>query len=108
MYGGASSRPTLTAAASGGMIGVGAGKGWLSGLAAADTDIVFGMLCEEWGLVIAVLTVLCIITLAVFAVAPAARDGRAFSNRGLRRDQPAVFQTCLNVFGAVDILAVQL
>ena len=67
---------TLTAAASGGMIGVGAGKGWLAGLAAADTDIVFGMLCEEWGLVIAVLTILCIITLAVFAVR-ACRAGRS-------------------------------
>ena len=81
---------TLTAAASGGLIGVGAGKGWLSGLPAADTDIVFGMLCEEWGLVIAVLTVLCIITLAVFAVR-ACRAGRSsfLHHRGVRRDQPA-------------------
>ena len=70
---------TLTAAASGGMIGVGAGKGWLSNLPAADTDIVFGMLCEEWGLVIAVLTILCIITLAVFAVRAAVPDAPAFT-----------------------------
>ena len=34
------------------------------------------MLCEEWGLVIAVLTILCIITLAVFAVR-ACRAGRS-------------------------------
>ena len=38
---------TLTAAASGGLIGVGAGKGWLSGLPAADTDIVFGFYLER-------------------------------------------------------------
>lgn len=96
---------TLTAAASGGMIGVGAGEGWLSGLAAADTDIVFGMLCEEWGLIIAVLTVLCIITLAVFAVR-ACRAGRSsfYTIAACAATSLLVFQTCLNVFGAVDIL----
>ena len=96
---------TLTAAASGGMIGVGAGKGWLAGLAAADTDIVFGMLCEEWGLVIAVLTILCIITLAVFAVR-ACRAGRSsfYTIAACAATSLLVFQTCLNVFGAVDIL----
>lgn len=96
---------TLTAAASGGMIGVGAGEGWLSGLAAADTDIVFGMLCEEWGLIIAVLTILCIITLAVFAVR-ACRAGRSsfYTIAACAATSLLVFQTCLNVFGAVDIL----
>lgn len=96
---------TLTAAASGGMIGVGAGKGWLAGLAAADTDIVFGMLCEEWGLVIAVLTILCIITLAVFAVR-ACRAGRSsfYTIAACAATSLLVFQTSLNVFGAVDIL----
>ncbi len=96
---------TLTAAASGGMIGVGAGKGWLSNLPAADTDIVFGMLCEEWGLVIAVLTILCIITLAVFAVR-ACRAGRSsfYTIAACAATSLLVFQTCLNVFGAVDIL----
>ena len=95
---------TLTAAASGGMIGVGAGKGWLSGLPAADTDIVFGMLCEEWGLIIAVLTILCIITLAVFAVR-ACRAGRSsfYTIAACAAPSLLVFQTCLNVFGAVDI-----
>ena len=96
---------TLTAAASGGLIGVGAGEGWLSGLAAADTDIVFGMLCEEWGLVIAVLSILCIITLAVFAVR-ACRAGRSsfYTIAACAATSLLVFQTCLNVFGAVDIL----
>lgn len=96
---------TLTAAASGGLIGVGAGEGWLSRLAAADTDIVFGLLCEEWGLVIAVLSVLCIITLAVFAVR-ACRAGRSsfYTIAACAATSLLVFQTCLNVFGAVDIL----
>ena len=63
------------------------------------------MLCEEWGLVIAVLTVLCIITLAVFAVR-ACRAGRSsfYTIAACAATSLLVFQTCLNVFGAVDIL----
>ena len=70
-----------------------------------DTDIVFGMLCEAWGLVFAVLTVLCIITLAVFAVR-ACRAGRSsfYTIAACAATSLLVFQTCLNVFGAVDIL----
>lgn len=95
----------MTAAASGGMIGVGAGKGWLTGVPAADTDLVFALLCEEWGLVIAVLSVLCILTLAVFAVR-ACRAGRSsfYTIAACAATSLLVFQTCLNVFGAVDIL----
>ena len=58
---------TMSAAASGGLLGMGAGNGWLHNVAAADTDLVFGMLCEEWGLLIVVLAVGAIITLAFFA-----------------------------------------
>lgn len=96
---------TMSAAASGGLIGVGPGKGWLHNVAAADTDLVFGMLCEEWGLVIAALSVLCIVTLAVFAVR-ACRAGRGafFTIAACAATSLLVFQTILNVFGAVDLL----
>ena len=95
---------TMTASASGGLVGVGAGNGWLENVAAADTDLVFGMLCEEFGFIIACLAVLCIITLAVFAVR-ACRAGRSsFYTIACGAASMMVFQTCLNVFGAVDIL----
>jgi cell division protein FtsW len=96
---------TMSAAASGGLIGVGAGEGWLRRIGAADTDLVFGMLCEEWGLIIALLAAACVVTLAVFAVRScrAARSSyyviAACGTAAL-----LVFQTCLNVFGAVDLL----
>ncbi|SBV99657.1 FHA domain protein [uncultured Eubacteriales bacterium] len=95
----------MSAAASGGLIGVGAGEGWLHRIGAADTDLVFGMLCEEWGLIIGVLAVICIVTLAVFAV----RSGKAgrssyYLIAACGAGALLVFQTCLNVFGAVDIL----
>ena len=95
----------MSAAASGGLIGVGPGEGWLHRVGAADTDLVFGMLCEEWGLIIAVLAVLCVVTLAVFAVR-ACRVGRSsfYTIAACAATSLLVFQTCLNVFGCMDIL----
>lgn len=95
---------SLTAAASGGLVGVGAGDGWLK-VVAADTDMVFCKVCEEWGLIIAILAVLCIVTLAVFAVR-ACRAGRSsfYTIAACAATSLMVFQTCLNVFGAVDLL----
>ena len=96
---------TMASAASGGLVGVGPGEGWLHNVAAGDTDLVFGMLCEEWGLIIALLAVGSIITLAVFAVR-ACRAGRSsfYVIAACAATSMMVFQTCLNVFGAVDIL----
>ena len=96
---------TMSAAASGGLLGMGAGNGWLHRIAAADTDLVFGMLCEEWGLLIAVLAVGAIITLAFFA-ARAVRVGRSsfYTIAACAAGSLLVFQTCLNVFGSVDLL----
>lgn len=72
---------------------------------AADTDLVFGMVCEEWGLVIAVLSVLCIVALAVFAVR-CCRAGRSsfYTIAACAATSLLVFQTALNVLGSVDIL----
>ena len=96
---------TMSAAASGGLIGMGAGNGWLHRIPAADTDLVFGMLCEEWGLLIALLAVVSIITLAFFAVR-AIRVGRSsfYTIAACAAGSLLVFQTCLNVFGSVDLL----
>ena len=84
---------------------MGAGNGWLHRIPAADTDLVFGMLCEEWGLLIALLAVWSIITLALFAVR-AARAGRSsfYTIAACAAGSLLVFQTCLNVFGSVDLL----
>ena len=80
-------------------------RGWLHRVPAADTDLVFGMLCEEWGLIIAVLAVLCIAALAVFAVR-SCRAGRSsfYTIAACAATSLLVFQTTLNVLGSVDIL----
>ena len=96
---------TMSAAASGGLFGMGAGNGWLHRVPAADTDLVFGMLCEEWGLIIAFFAVGAIAALAFFTVR-ACRAGRSsfYCLAACAAGSLLVFQTCLNVFGSVDIL----
>lgn len=96
---------TMTSIASGGIPGLGAGEGNLSDVAAASTDLVFGMLAEEWGLVIAVLAILCIITLGVFAYRSIiAGRSTYYSIAACAATSMFMFQTILNVFGSVDLL----
>ncbi len=96
---------TMTASASGGMIGVGAGQGWLKNIAASNTDLVFGILCEEWGLIIALLAIVSILALALFAFR-VVQTGRSsfYAIAACAASSLFVFQTILNVFGSVDIL----
>lgn len=96
---------TMTSIASGGIPGLGAGEGNLSDVAAASTDLVFGMLAEEWGLVIAILAVLCIITLGVFAYRSIiAGRSTYYCIAACAATTMFMFQTILNVFGSVDLL----
>ena len=96
---------TMAAAASGGLLGVGAGNGWLKGIFAADTDMVFGCVCEELGLIIGALAVLSIVALAVFSIWSAETARSSFYIIGAcAASSILVFQTLLNVCGSVDIL----
>lgn len=96
---------TMSASASGGLIGVGAGNGWLHNVAASNTDLVFGIICEEWGLIIALLTVSIIITLSIFT-RRVGRNGRSsyYTIAACAATSLLVFQTILNVCGSTDIL----
>lgn len=96
---------TMTAISSGGLPGVGAGNGWFHTTAASDTDLVFGLLAEEWGLIIAVLAVACIVTLGIFAVRSIIAGRSAYySIAACAATSLFIFQTILNVFGSVDLL----
>jgi cell division protein FtsW (lipid II flippase) len=95
----------MSAAASGGLFGVGPGSGWLKYVFAADTDLVFGMTCEELGLIIAVTSVLAITALAVFAVRSAAAARSSFYVIGAcAAASILLFQSALNVLGSTDLL----
>ncbi len=95
---------TMSAAASGGLVGVGAGNGWLKYIAASETDLVFGFVSEEWGLIIAVMTVLSVITLSIFAFRTI-MNGRStfYTIAACSAMALFLFQTILNLFGSVDL-----
>jgi len=95
----------MSAAAAGGLFGKGAGNGWLHRIFAANTDLVFGMVCEELGLLIACMMVLAVILLACFAVR-SARTGRSayYSIAACAAMTILLTQLALNVFGSMDIL----
>ena len=84
---------------------MGAGEGWLKRIAAADTDLVFGMVCEELGLIIALCAVASIITFALFSVRSATLGRSTFYVIAACAATAAmVTQVILNVCGSVDLL----
>jgi len=95
----------LSAAASGGLFGLGSGNGWLHTIIAADTDLVFGMVCEELGILVAICAVVAIIILAAFTVHNASQGRSAFYViAGCAAVSMMMVQLGLNVFGSLDIL----
>ena len=95
----------VSAAASGGLFGRGAGQGWLKDIFAAETDMVFAVVSEELGLIIAVLAMFAVIALALFAVRNAAQGRSTFYViAGCAAVSMMMVQMGLNVFGSLDIL----
>ena len=95
----------MSAAAAGGLFGKGAGQGWLKGIFAANTDMVFAMVCEEQGLIIGLCMVTALLTLAFFAVR-SARQGRSafYAIAACATMSMLLTQLGLNVFGSLDLL----
>ncbi len=91
--------------ASGGLFGLGAGTGWLKYVGAADTDLVFAFICEEWGLILAGVTVVALVVLALFTFRSAA-EGRSsfYTIASCAAVSIMLMQAILNVFGTVDFL----
>ena len=96
---------TMAAAASGGLFGLGIGNGWLKNIGAACTDLVFGVLCEEMGLLLAILAVCAVLILALFSFRSAS-GGRSsyYVIAACAISCLMIVQMSLNVFGSVDIL----
>ena len=94
----------MSAAASGGCFGLGAGNGWFHSIFAADTDLVFPLISEEWGLFIALLAVFSLVALGLFAVR-SINFGRStfFTIAACAATSLIIFQSCMNVLGSLDI-----
>lgn len=93
----------LVAISEGGWFGKGAGNGTLYSVAAANTDIVFATISEEWGLFSALMTAALVLFLpaAVLTVPP-----RSYYHAGLAVGVAAVFmvQMTLNIFGSCNLI----
>ncbi len=95
----------LMCAASGGLVGLGVGRGWLKYVAASDTDLVFAFVSEEWGLLIAMMMVAVLVVLGIFVVKASAMGRSSFYTIGACAAMSIMItQTILNVFGTVDFL----
>lgn len=95
----------LMCVASGGLFGLGFGNGWLKYVAAANTDLVFALVCEEGGLILAMLTVAALAVLGMFVVR-SGKVGRSsfYTISACAAMSIMTVQTILNVFGTVDFL----
>ena len=91
--------------AAGGLFGLGAGNGWMQNMFAADTDIVFATIAEEWGLIAAFLMVAAIVVLAMFCLRSAKMGRSSFYTIGACTSASILLvQTILNVMGTLDVL----
>lgn len=95
----------LTYIASGGLFGVGIGNGYLKYVFASESDLVFGLVAEEMGFIVAATIAISICSLVFYSRAITTRSRSTFysisacSAAGL-----FVIQMSLNIFGATDIL----
>ncbi len=96
---------TLIYTASGGLFGLGLGKGQLRNIFAAAEDLVFGMVCEEFGMIMGFLIPLTYCVIAVWSVINSGKAKSTFySIVGVAASAMMLFQTMLNVFGITDLL----
>lgn len=96
---------TMSAMASGGIFGAGPNNGWLKYIGAANTDLVFGVVGEEFGIVLALCCIAALVLLVLFTLRCAATARSAFYT--ILSCATAAMLTCqlsLNVMGAVDLL----
>ena len=96
---------SLICLASGGLFGMGAGKGWMKNVFAADSDVVIATIAEEWGLLIMLMLIGCIIALGLFAVRSAAvQRSSFFAIGGCTAAAILLVQAIFNALGTVDVL----
>lgn len=93
----------LIAIAEGGWLGKGPGNGLLHEVFAHETDIVFASICEEWGLLYALMMILVI--LIILAI-PLINPPRSYFHATMSAGICAAFtvQMALNIFGSCNLI----
>ena len=96
---------TLTYAVSGGLFGLGLGKGKLRDIFASTEDLVFGVVCEEFGIIIAFLIMLTFVGLLAFAIKNSKSVHSTFyAILSCSAAAMLLFQAAVNVFGVSDLI----
>lgn len=96
---------TIVYSLSGGFWGVGIGNGRLRNVFASTTDLVWGVICEEWGLVMGFMIVIAFAVLAIYAIKISKSSPSTFySIACVSACAMLLFQVCLNIFGITDIV----
>ena len=91
--------------ASGGLFGVGLGNGELRDIFAATEDLVFGVVCEEFGMIMAGAILLSYVALLVYSIRHSKYARSSFyAIAACAAAALMLFQAGLNVFGVNDIL----
>ena len=93
----------LIAIAEGGLFGKGPGCGSLHNVFAYETDIVFSTICEEWGFLVALLT---IVILMAMMLLPMINKPRSYFHTTMILGAVAVMivQMGLNIFGSCNLI----
>lgn len=96
---------TIIYSLSGGLFGVGVGNGKLRSVFASTTDLAWGVVCEEMGLIIGFMIVIAFAVLAVYAIRVSKSSPSVFyAIACIAACTMLLFQTSLNIFGITDIL----
>ncbi len=96
---------TLIYSASGGLFGLGLGNGELRNVFAAAEDLVFGVVSEEFGLIMSFMIPLTYCIIAVWAIVNSKKAKSTFYTiAGVGAIAMILFQTMLSIFGITDLL----
>ena len=95
----------LIYAVSGGLFGLGVGNGALRNVYASTTDLVFGLIAEEMGILTAIVIVVAFACIAIYAlICSRSAPSSFYSIAACSASAMLLFQICLNIFGITDIL----
>lgn len=90
---------------SGGLFGVGIGNGKLKEIFASTEDLVFGVVCEEWGILMGIVIIICYALIATHCIRCAGGSHSAFYTiAAVAAGGLILFQATLNIFGVTDLL----
>ena len=96
---------TMIYSTSGGLFGVGIGNGHLREIFASTEDLVFGVVCEEFGMIMAGAILLSYVALLVYSIRHAKYARSTFyAISACGASALMLFQAALNVFGVNDLL----